>query len=372
MRLLHVITSIEKGGAESHLADLARLQARSGHDVSVAYLKGSPYWADALRAAGVSVVPLGLTGPYGSPGPALRLRRHLRRHRPDLVHAHLEPAELYTRIALLGLPGARLPLVTSKHNDTKFWDSAGRSLGWLARWVMARTDRVIAISGAVKRHYVETELRLDPARVDVVSYGLAPADDPDVLARAALLRARLTGGRSGVQLVGTVARLVRQKALHVQIEAIARLPETVHLVIVGDGPLRADLAALAEALGVADRVHIEGFQTDVNAYMHAVDVFALSSIYEGFGLVLLEAMAAARPIVATRVSAIPEVVADGETGVLVPSGNPAAFADALARVLAAPEALGAAARRRLATHFSLDAMGRATEAVYARVLTSHA
>lgn len=371
MHLFHVITSIEKGGAESHLADLARLQARAGHTVTVAYLKGTPYWADALRTAGVEVVPLGLTA-YGHPGPALRLRRRLRTHRPDVVHAHLEPAELYTRLALLGLPGPRLPLVTSKHNDTKFWDSAGRSLGWLARWVMRRTDRVIAISGAVKRHYVETELRLDPACVDVVPYGLAPADDPGVEARAQALRARLTGDRSDVRLVGTVARLVRQKALHVQIEALAKLPETVHLVIVGDGPLRSDLSGLADRLGLGHRVHFEGFQTDVNAYMHAFDVFALSSIYEGFGLVLLEAMAAGRPIVATRVSAIPEVVADGETGRLVPDGDATAFADALSHVLADPVAMGAAARRRLVTHYSLDAMGRATERVYARVLTPHA
>lgn len=372
MRLLHVITSLHKGGAESHLADLARWQARHGHEVTVASLKGDDYWAAPLRQAGVAVVSLGLTGAYGHPAPALRLRRLVRQARPDLVHAHLEPAELYTRLALLGVPRRALPVVISKHNDTKFWDSAGRSLTWVARWIAARADRVIAISEAVRRYYVEGEVGLAPDAVSVVPYGFERPLDPSDAERAAELRSRLTAGDASVRLVGTVARLVRQKALHVQIEALARLDPSVHLVVVGEGPLASDLRALASRLGVGHRVHFEGFQTDIPAYMRAFDVFALSSIYEGFGLVLLEAMAAARPIVATRVSAIPEVVADGETGLLVPPNDVAAFASALSRVLACPDALGVRGRERLTSRYSVDAMGHATDRIYLSLRRSHA
>src|ERR671934_2236142 len=112
---------------------------------------------------------------------------------------------------------------------------------------------------------------------------------------------------------------------------LERVP-SAHAVIAGGGDLEPYLRALAEDSGVAERVHVLGPRKDIPALMHALDAFAMPSIWEGFGIVLLEAMAAARPIVASRVATIPEVVLDAETGLLVPAGDPLALAEVLARL----------------------------------------
>ena len=156
---------------------------------------------------------------------------------------------------------------------------------------------------------------------------------------------------------------------------LERVPRA-HAVIAGGGDLEDYLRDLAEEMGVADRVHVLGPRKDVPALMHAIDVFAMPSIWEGFGLVLLEAMAAGRPIVASRVATIPEVVVDGETGLLVPAGDPLALAEALARLADQPSA-GRAALARLAANalrrqFSLEKMVGDTELLYRELLDDKA
>jgi len=144
-----------------------------------------------------------------------------------------------------------------------------------------------------------------------------------------------------------------------------------HAVIAGGGDLEEYLRDLALEMGVSARVHVLGPRRDVPALMHAVDVFAMPSIWEGFGLVLLEAMAAGRPIVASRVATIPEVVVDGETGLLVPPGDPVALAEALALLAHDPpraKAFGEAGRQRLRGQFSIDKMVGDTELLYRELL----
>ena len=153
---------------------------------------------------------------------------------------------------------------------------------------------------------------------------------------------------------------------------LERVPRA-HAVIAGSGDLEEYLRDLALEVGVADRVHVLGPRRDVPALMHAIDVFAMPSIWEGFGLVLLEAMAAGRPIVASRVATIPEVVVDGETGVLVPPGDPLALAEALAGLAREPEraqAFGKAGRERLRTRFSIEKMVGDTELLYRELVES--
>lgn len=362
-RILHVITSLIRGGAETHLADLVRGQIANGYDVSVAYMKGAPYWVPALHAAGANVTHLAL-GRYGDPRPAERLRRFIEKERPELVHAHMPPAELYTRFALLG--SAPLPLVITKHNDEPFHTApGGRALG---RWVVKRAARVIGISEAVSRYTAE-RLAVDPAKLRTIHYGIDPTPYQSVRREEALALRRSFGVADDELLIGTVCRLVAQKDIPLLLDSFARLTSKARLMIVGTGVLEAELKAHAERIGVASRVIWTGFRADIPQLMNAFDVFALSSRYEGFGLVLLEAMAASRPVVATRVSAIPEVVVDGETGLLVPAGDAAQFAAALAKMEspATREALGAAALARARSEFTIDAMVRKTSAVYDEV-----
>ncbi|MEO5657932.1 MAG: glycosyltransferase family 4 protein, partial [Nitrospiria bacterium] len=174
----------------------------------------------------------------------------------------------------------------------------------------------------------------------------------------------------GGWLIGTVARLVTQKALHVLLEGYARYRECAtcpsRLVLVGTGPLREALEAQTVSLGIADSVMWAGFREDIPTVHAAIDLFVLTSAYEGFGLVLLEAMAAARPVLATRVSAIPEVVADGITGRLVDAGAPEQIAAGIKEFEDADRrrAFGEAGRQRAGKVFGLEQMIDRTIGVY--------
>jgi glycosyltransferase involved in cell wall biosynthesis len=364
-RILHVITTIQRGGAENHLAQLVTLQRRMGRTVKVAYLKGTPDWADHLHAQGVETVALGLNR-YGDPRPLLRLRRLIRQWRPTILHAHMPPAELYARCALMA--DRKTPFVVSKHNDEPFF--RGRFVRPVSAWSAARADRVIAISAAVANYVTREIPNMSMDKVRIVHYGI----DPGPYARAEGERARVRSElnvSAGEWLVGTVARLVRQKALDVLLRAFADWQDRpdspgAKLAIVGRGPLAEDLGQLARDLGIAERVVFLGFRTDIPALLAGFDVFALSSRYEGLGLVLLEAMCAGLPVVATRVSAIPEVVADGETGVLVSADDPYAFADALSHLHrhTDPSALGQSGHRRALSSFNPSQMAARTDTVY--------
>lgn len=369
MRVLHVITTINRGGAENHLVDLARAQVAQGLEVVVAYLKGDGYWTADLVAAGVQVKPLGLVR-YGDLHPVVRLRHLVRTVAPDIVHAHMPPAELYTRLALLLLRPAPV-MVISKHNDEPFFRGLGQAA--VGRWVSHRAKRMIAISDAVNV-YARDQLKMPGSRVTTVHYGIEPLPYEQISESYRQDVRAEWGIPAEAWVIGTVARLVTQKALHVLIKAYARYRANTRqesrLVIVGRGPLEHELKALSHQLGVAGEIVWAGFREDIPAVMKAFDAFVLTSSYEGFGLVLLEAMAAARPVAATRVSAIPEIVQDQVTGLLCKPGDDEGFAQALLGLEDADmrARLGEAGYRRALTHFTIDRMATATLSIYKECL----
>jgi glycosyltransferase involved in cell wall biosynthesis len=371
MNILHVITTINRGGAENHLAELVRAQVSQGAHVVVAYLKGNGYWAGHFQNLGVRVEHLGL-GRYGDIRPLIRLRGLIRRLGPDIVHAHMPPAEIYARLALMAM---RSPpaFIISKHNDERFYPGPGQAV--VGAWVASRASRMIAISDAVNA-YARAQLGLPASKVTTIHYGIDPrpyeaADE----ASMASLRCEW-GIADDVWIIGTVARLVPQKALHVLLEAYARYRSTATrpswLVLVGSGPLEVDLKAQAARLGIADSTLWAGFREDIPRVMKTFDTFALTSAYEGFGLVLLEAMAAATPIIATAVSAIPEIVQDGVNGKLCQPGDPACIAAAFLELedTELRDRLGAAGHARACRMFTVERMANATRTVYHESLST--
>jgi len=216
-------------------------------------------------------------------------------------------------------------------------------------------------------------LGLEERRVQTIHYGIdARQFDHGPSAQAASLR--LHWGISPDDIaIGFVGRLVPQKDIITLIRGFALFAATfprTKLVIVGSGPLEEQLREEATALGISPRVVWAGFCDNITTVMRAFDIFALTSAYEGLGLVLLEAMASGLPVVATRAGAIPEVVVDGETGVLVAPGRPnelvAAFHDLSDSSLRVQ--LGAAGRARGMREFTLEKMYRETDAVYDRCI----
>lgn len=370
-RVIHLSKMTGAAGSEGHLlALLPGLRAR-GVDARLWMLvePGNPVqdYVDRAEALGVPVERV-IIRRHFDPELWRRLAVRLRDARPDLVHTHLIHADLY------GIPAARWAgvrgVVSSRHNDDRFrrW----LPVRVLSRWLWRQADAGIAISEAIRRFAIAYE-GVSPQKIHTIHYGLDPASvhaPPDARTR---LRQEL-GLPADAPLVGSVCRLIEQKGLDNALDGFAQVAAefpAAHYAIAGDGPLRGALEAQAARLGVADRVHFLGWRADAPAIFAALDVLLAPSRWEGFGLVFLEAMALGVPVISTRVSAIPEVIADGETGWLVPPDDPAAIAGALRAALADPDERcrrGEAGRARLESQFTVDAMVERTLAVYRGVV----
>jgi glycosyltransferase involved in cell wall biosynthesis len=298
-----------------------------------------------------------------------RLRRALRDPRPDIVHTHLIHADVYG-MAAARRSGIRT-IVTSRHNDDQFRRLLPIRL--LNRLLWRSTRAGIAISHAIARFCVDVE-GAPAAKITTIHYGLPPLVVDRKAAQAALRRELELP--DDTLLIGMVCRLIEQKGVVYGLRAFARVapqyPNAL-LIVAGDGPLRAALEAEAKALGVADRVHFLGWRDDTTTILAALDVLLAPSLWEGFGLVLLEAMAQTVPIIGSAVSAIPEVIVDGETGLLVPPRDTAALANALDLLLrdaALRRHLGLMGQDRLESAFSVERMAAQTLTLYEQSLVA--
>jgi len=297
-----------------------------------------------------------------------RLRRYMGEHQIDLVHTHLIHADLYGTIAakLAGIP----LIISSRHNDDQF--RRHRVLIWLNRLLAHWQAGIIVISDWVG-HFLQEVEGIPAEKITRIHYGLDPKPI-EALTDAAYLRQQFQLPE-GIPVIGTIGRLTEQKGQTFLLQAVSRLardfPE-MRLIMIGDGELRQALEEQANALHIAHHVIFAGLRPydETMRLLSGIDLFAFPSLWEGFGLVLLEAMALKKPIVASHVSAIPEVVLDGETGRLVQPRDVESLAAALSDLFAHPEKstrFGMAGYARLQNHFTIDAMVRQTEAVYKRV-----
>jgi glycosyltransferase involved in cell wall biosynthesis len=351
MRVVHVHRIRGIGGSERHLLTLLPALAARGVDVSFVGLddpagEPEPFYAE------LSVPFERLSSPRDiDPRLAVALARALKRARPDVVHTHLVHADVYGALA----PGARL--VSSKHNPDPFRAGPFR---FVERALTRRAARVIAISEAVRSFSVE-RVGLPAGKVEVVHYGLdelpgAWGENPPLALEGAVLLA--------------VCRLAPQKGLETAVRALPAIPGAT-LLVLGEGPERARLTALAAELGVSGRLVLPGRVGDVAALYHRADLLVHPARWEGFGLAMLEAMLAGKPVVAARASSAPELVDDGTTGLLVPVDDPAALAVAVTSLLAdreRAEAMGLAGRERAHAEFSVARMAERTAAVYVESL----
>ena len=324
----------------------------------------TPLAAEA-EAAGIRVLPVSLAGAINPPRDlrALRqVRALLATLQPDILHIHSAKAGWVGRLAL----GRRRPRVILTLHSFIFDERVGRLqralIARLERWLARRTDRIIAVSQALKDDLV-VMMGLPPAQIAVLYNGLDFADAAPPLPR-----------RAAAPCIGAVARLAPQKGLDCFLRAAALVaqhyPEAT-FPIIGDGPLRASLVALADELGLADRVSFLGYRADAVALMRAMDIFVLASTHETFGLTVAEALAQEVPVVAADVGGIPEIVEDGVSGLLASPGDPGDFADKTLRLLADPalaRQLAQQGSRDVRARFSCQQMLAATESLYRAVL----
>lgn len=365
-KVFYLITELNVGGAERALARLlAGLDADPGDrgrfEPVVACLYGSQSSvAASIRALGIPVVDLEMTHKWRLDS-LVRLYRLLRDERPDILHTRLFHANLTGRVLgrLAGVP------VVISGERTMGMESRWRYL--LNRLTLFLADRVVCVSEQVAA-FCARRIGLAPDKTVVIPNGVDFPEPSDLLTQQ-IARESLGLPVDGV-LIGTVARLDPVKRLDVLLSALALL-EDAHALVVGYGPEEQRLRAMAEGLGLGARVRFVGYQEDVWPWLAACDVFALSSDWEGMPNAVLEAMGAGLPVVATAAGGTPDVVVDGETGLLVPPGDPAALAAALGRLIQDSElrrTMGAAGWRRARACFSVQQMVERTQALYVELL----
>lgn len=384
MRVIHAITRLDRGGSARNT-----LLTALGHDrmrFEPLVVTGLPEPGSAhgglgaaedsrrcLEAGGVRLylIPTMTRSlrPIQDLRTLWRLIRLFRRERPAIVHTHTSKAGALGRVAAWI---AGVPVVVHTPHGHVFYGHFGRVLSRFSllveRLLAGRTTRLIALTEAERDEHLQEGVGTRP-RFAVVPSGI----EVDRFKAVAGMR-----GRSPVEfdcppdalVVGSVGWLTPVKGHRVLIEALARLKPAhprLYGMIVGGGELKGELEALARRCGLGACVRLLGERQDVPDCLAAMDIFVLPSLNEGMGRALIEAMAAGRPVVATRVGGVPAIVQDRRTGLLVPPNDPGALAEAIAELLQRPDwakELGAAASGRIGAQFGTAAMVRAVEAVY--------
>jgi glycosyltransferase involved in cell wall biosynthesis len=351
VRIVHLVIGGDVAGGQLVALRLARAARARGDEVAFVAPEPGPF-TELAAGEGFAVEILPLRRSFQLLV-AWRLARLLRRRRADLLHTHtLAAANVPARLAGAA---ARVPVLSHLHIENHFRPATRRLLASLDNLTARAAARLVAVSEETKRAY---ERQGYPrGRIDVVYNGVdLPAN----------------GGyrRNDPARIGEIARLCDVKGQRELLQALARLPQA-RLVLAGrdlerGGAFQDELERESERLGVRERVEF-GFYEDVPALLDTLDVVALPSWTEGLPLVLLEAMARGRPVVATPVGGTPELVTDGQTGLLVPPRDPEALAAALRRVLDDPDLarrLGEAARARVAERFTAAEQERRMLEIY--------
>jgi len=353
--VLHINTERGWRGGERQVLWLAAHLDRTGHRCVIAARPDQPLAARALDA-GLRVEECSPMWEY-DPLAARRLRALISRERIEIVHAHTAHA---ASLALISTP-TDVPIVITRRVDFPV------KRNWVSRLKYRRAAAIIAVSDAVARVLVDGGM--DPERVEVIRSGVDLGRDVVPIERAALTQ---FGIPADAPLVVMVAALEPHKDPLTFVRAMRTTLSSVpgaHALLVGEGPLRADVERETATLGLGDRLHLAGFRSDADSIMAAADVVALSSQMEGLGTVLIDALSLGKPIAATRTGGIPELVEDGESGLLAPPRDPPALGWAIARLLtdAGLASRVSSAGREKAAEMSVERTAARTALVYERV-----
>jgi glycosyltransferase involved in cell wall biosynthesis len=372
VRLLKIVPTLLCGGTENQAIMLARSLHNRGFSVEVACLRRLGPFVEEIGNLGIPLSEYRIPGFYSFAALVQKAKflRYLREHRIDVMHAY----SFYGNV--FGIVPARLagtPVVIASIRDRGAYLTPMQKK--VQRWVCRLADCVLVNAEAVKT-WLASE-GYDASRIVVIPNGVEMSrfSEPRQPGR---IRSEL-GIAADVPLVMVVSRLVRQKGLEQFLEAAQmlapRFPDARFAIVGYANPAEQDyeasLKALADRLGVADRVVFTGLRHDVPALLAAASVSVMPSLNEALSNVLLESMAAGAPTVATRVGGTPEAIVDGVTGLLVEPGDGSALADSISTLLVDRELaarLGAAARKAIEERYSIETMVRATEQLYLDLL----
>lgn len=367
--ILHLIDSLNIGGTEGKLFDLIAGLLKRGYRVSVGYCTPGP-WAEKLEALGIRVTQLPHFGRV-DPSLVFRMVRLIRNDPPQIVHTHLFKSDFHGRLAahLAGVP----VVIGGLHNSDPW--ARNRLLGLIYGATARFTDCLLAVSEEVKQYHVE-RTGVSPEKILTIENGVDVERFTGQDSAGQKVRAEF-GIAPDAIVFGIIGRLKPQKDHATFLESAREIfiqYPTARFLVVGDGPLYSELETMARELSLFPSLIFTGVRTDIPAVLSALDVLVLSSRWEGLPNVVLEAMAVARPVVATSVDGVEGVVTSGKTGLLVPPGDSLALAQACIELINDPDLrhrLGRAGYRHVAENYSFDTMVDRYEACYIEQLRLH-
>lgn len=371
LRVLMLIDHLDAGGAQSLLVDLVAGMDRSRFRPLVCALRASSIHVPRLQSLGVPVFDLG-AGRF-DPRKFFRLLALVRRHRPHIVHAHLSASGVLA--GLVSICGG-FRLILHDHSGEEFLRKHAALALWLLypleRLLMRRTRVLIAVSGDTAR-FARCVKGLPGERIRVVHNGIDSGSFGGDRQQERLAWRRAWGIAEDAFVVGAAGRLSPQKGFRHLVEAapaILAAAPGARFLVAGRGAEEARLKALARRLGVEQAFCFAGYHEQMGPAYAAMDLFVLPSVYEPFGLVVLEAQACGLPVIASAVGGVPEIIESGANGVLVPPGDPARLAEAVLWLMKSP---GQARRlaekgRQGVSRFDLALTLREIQGVYEEVV----
>jgi len=381
-----VIARLNVGGPALHVAYLTAGLAERGYDTTLVagtLARGEESMASVAEARGVKIETLEELHreiePWRDARAIIRLARLIRRERPTILHTHTAKAGAVGRIAALLSGDARPPIIVHTFHGhvlrgyfNPFVSLAFRTL---ERWLAQTTTALIAVSPEVRDDLVR--MRVAPAsKFAVIRLGIELNERIASDEEARRETRRVMGIAPDAFVVGWVGRMTAVKRTDDVVRALRKLADRgvdAYLCLVGDGPDREHLERYAHELGVIKRCLFVGYQDDVSRFYNAIDVLLLPSVNEGTPVSVIEALAAERPAVATRVGGVPDVVRDGIDGFLVRPGDPDALAERLAELAADPERrarMGAEGRSRVLARYAVDRLVDDVDRLYRALLAS--
>jgi glycosyltransferase involved in cell wall biosynthesis len=370
IKIIFVITGTGVGGAEKMLYHTIKGINPERYSARLCSLKRKGDFAGRLEEEGLEVYSLNmrdaatLAGWLDTLRALVLLIRYFIRERPVVVHSFLFRANILARIAgyLTGVP-VIISSIRVMGGEQKWHHFIDRVTAFMA-------DHFVAVSNGVKEHIVR-KAHVPERKVSTIYNGIVAGSSTGFDVSALM---NDVGLKAGERILMTAGRLHRQKGYDLLIQALPMVQKSfsgVKLLILGEGEEEKSLKKLAHSLEISEKVLFLGLRSDVDRLLQCSEIFVLPSRWEGFPNVLLEAMAAGKPVVATAVGGVRELVVDEVTGILVPPQDETALADAITLLLSDKKralAMGAAGRERVLQRFSMDAMLSKTEALYHEML----
>jgi glycosyltransferase involved in cell wall biosynthesis len=369
MKILYVIDNLEFGGGERGFLQIIKGLDKDKYTIHTAS-KPDGEFGKKLVEMGIHLEPVNMGNRFNL-FTILKLARIIRKESVNIVHSQGARADFFTRLAVKFT--RRSNLVSTIQMPVERYDVSilrKKIYRMFDRFSERCVDRFIVVSESLKKTLIDDH-RIPLNKVIKIYNGVElDAYKPDVFCQASSEIRKKLRIKNEIFVIGAIGRMVWQKGFEYLIEAasnvIKEYPEA-RFLIVGEGPLKGKLKVKSEKLRVENKVIFTGFQTDIKEILSAIDILVIPSLLEGFPMITLEAMAMAKPIIATNIDGITEQITDGINGILIPPKDPSAMAQAIITLINNREkakAMGLAARKKVEQEFSVEKMIKDTEKVY--------